>query len=141
MFGRIIPGLLADKLGKFNMMILTCLASTLLVLCLWLPARGTVPILLFAGLYGFTSGSFVSLGPALVAQLCDVREIGVRSGVMFLLVSFSALTGNPIAGALLGDRRDNFDALMTFCAVVMGLGTVLFLGGRWSLVKWKWAVV
>lgn len=123
------------------MMILTTGLSTILVLAIWLPARGNAAIIVFTALYGFTSGSFVSLGPALVAALCDVREIGVRSGVMFLLVSFSALTGNPIAGALLGDGRDNFDALMTFCAVVMGLGTVLFVASRWSLVGFKWAVV
>ena len=123
------------------MMILTTGLSTILVLALWLPSRGNAAIIVFAALYGFTSGSFVSLGPALVAQLCDVREIGVRSGVMFLLVSVSCLTGNPIAGALLGDGREDFVALMVFCAVVMGLGTTLFYASRWSLVGLKWAVV
>ncbi|KAL9026429.1 MAG: hypothetical protein Q9180_007483, partial [Flavoplaca navasiana] len=57
-FGRTIPGYIADKSGRFNTMIATSILSALLVLCLWLPARGNIPYILFAAFYGFSSGAF-----------------------------------------------------------------------------------
>ncbi|KAL8807126.1 MAG: hypothetical protein Q9200_004792, partial [Gallowayella weberi] len=75
-FGRTIPGYIADKTGRYNTMIATSFLSTILVLGLWLPARGNIPYILFAAFYGFSSGAFVSLAPALVAQISDIRAIG-----------------------------------------------------------------
>lgn len=42
-FGRTLPGFIADRLGRFNTMIFFSFLSTILVLALWLPARGNVP--------------------------------------------------------------------------------------------------
>ncbi len=81
-FGRTLPGFVADRLGRYNVMIVTSFLSTILVLALWLPARGNVPYILFAAFYGFSSGAFVSLAPALIAQISDIRQIGVRTGTM-----------------------------------------------------------
>lgn len=81
-FGRTLPGFVADRLGRYNVMIVTSFLSTILVLALWLPARGNVAYILFAAFYGFSSGAFVSLAPALIAQISDIRQIGVRTGTM-----------------------------------------------------------
>ncbi|KAF6219295.1 hypothetical protein HO133_005120 [Letharia lupina] len=40
------------------------------------------PYILFAAFYGFSSGAFVALAPALIAQISDIRQIGVRTGTM-----------------------------------------------------------
>ncbi|KAL8998459.1 MAG: hypothetical protein Q9169_002496 [Polycauliona sp. 2 TL-2023] len=136
-FGRTIPGYIADKSGRFNTMILTSILSALLVLCLWLPARGNVPYILFAAFYGFSSGAFVSLAPALVAQISDIRQIGVRTGSMFAVVSIAALVGNPIGGALVSREGGAYWALQVFCGVMMGAGSIIFVAARWSLVGWK----
>ncbi len=90
-FGRTLPGAIADKVGRFNVMIATTVLSTILVLALWLPARGNVPFIVFSALYGFTSGAFVSLAPAMIAQISDIRQLGVRTGSMFMVVAFAAL--------------------------------------------------
>ena len=80
-----------------------CTASFVVNLAIWLLARANAPIIVFAILYRFVSGSFVSLAPAMIAQITkDMRNIGTRIGSMFALVSFAALIGNLIAGALLG---------------------------------------
>ncbi|OJJ98031.1 hypothetical protein ASPACDRAFT_53556 [Aspergillus aculeatus ATCC 16872] len=121
--GRIIPPYLADLFGRFNLMILMTFLSVILVLGLWLPTHGNVPSICFSALYGFSSGTAVSLAPALVAQISEIREIGVRSGTYFFLVSFAALTGTPIAGALLPDPlHGSYLKLNVFCAVVMCSG-------------------
>lgn len=40
----------------------------------------------------------MSLAPALIAQISDIRQIGVRTGSMFMVVSVAALVGTPIGG-------------------------------------------
>ncbi|KAI4165067.1 MAG: hypothetical protein LQ342_001344 [Letrouitia transgressa] len=126
-------GYIADKTGRFNTMVVTSFLSTILVLGLWLPARGNVPYILFAAFYGFSSGAFVSLAPALVAQISDIRQIGVRTGSMFAVVSVAALVGNPIGGALVSEERGGYMHLQIFCGMMMLGGSVVFVAARWSL--------
>ncbi|BCS13231.1 hypothetical protein ALUC_51277S [Aspergillus luchuensis] len=136
--GRIIPPYLADVFGRFNLMILMTLASGILVLALWLPSTGNAPAIVFSALYGFTSGTVVSLAPALVAQISEIREIGVRSGTYFCIVSFAALTGTPIAGALLPDPLGgSYTKLFVFCAVVMLAGTGFYCTAKGRIVGWR----
>lgn len=118
-------------------MIATSFLSTILVLGLWLPARGNVPYILFAAFYGFSSGAFVSLAPALVAQISDIRQIGVRTGSMFAVISVAALVGNPIGGALVSNEGGNYRNLEIFCGIMMFAGSVVFSAARWSLAGWK----
>lgn len=99
-FGRIVPGIVADGFGRFNIMIITTLFSAIIVLGLWLPSASNAPIIVFCILYGFSSGAFVSMAPSLIAQISPIREIGLRSGTFFLCVALGGLTGNPIGGAL-----------------------------------------
>lgn len=136
-FGRTIPGYVADKLGRFNTMIATSFLSTILVLGLWLPARGNVPYILFAAFYGFSSGAFVSLAPALVAQISDIRQIGVRTGSMFAIISIAALVGTPIGGALVSNEGGDYLHLEIFCGIMMLAGSVVFLAARWVLAGSK----
>ncbi|PQE19424.1 monocarboxylate permease protein [Rutstroemia sp. NJR-2017a BBW] len=138
LFGRIIPGIIADKVGRFNIMILTTALSSIIVLALWLPSRGNVPILLFAGFYGFFSGAFVSLGPAVIGQISEIRQIGVRTGTVYLVVSVAALTGSPIAGALVSRKHGQFQYLQIFCGVTMVVGTTLFVAARAVKVGFAW---
>ncbi|KAE8380005.1 major facilitator superfamily domain-containing protein [Aspergillus bertholletiae] len=135
--GRLVPPYLADLFGRFNLMALTSLFSVIIVLGLWLPSRSNAPAIVFTSLYGFSSGAAVSLAPALVAQISDMREIGVRSGTYFCIVSFAALTGMPIAGALLPDPlHGSYLDLEIFCGVVMFGGVVLYLLARGRISGW-----
>lgn len=112
-------------------MIITSFFCAIIVVAIWLPGRGNAATLVFAALYGFGSGAFVSLGPALIAQISDLRQLGVRSGTFFALVSVAALTGTPIGGALVPDAlHGSYLNLQIFSAVVMFVGAVLFVGAR-----------
>jgi MFS family permease len=136
-FGRIFPGWAADKLGRYNIQIVMCTVSFVVNLALWLPARGNAPIIIFALLYGFASGTFVSLAPAIIAQITsDMRQIGTRTGSMFALVSVASLIGNPIAGALLGDDNDKYLYLQIFTGVAIAVATAIFVLSK-SLCKGK----
>ncbi|KAJ5532950.1 MFS transporter asaE [Penicillium frequentans] len=130
-FGRTLPGYLADRLGRFNVMIVFSFLSGILVLALWLPSRGNAPAIVFSALYGFSSGAFVSLAPALIAQISDLREVGIRNGTCFSIISFAALTGTPIGGALVPDvLTGSYTKLQIFAGVVMLAGATLFVVAR-----------
>ena len=137
----VLPGIAADKLGRFNTMIITTSFSAVLVLALWLPSKGNAPIIAFCILYGFSSGAFVSMGPSLIAQISPIREIGVRSGTFFLCVAFAGLTGNPIGGALVSQDNGSFLYLQVFCGLAMAVGSALYLASRWVQCGWKMVVI
>lgn len=122
-------------------MILTSIVSIILVLALWLPSRTNSTAIVFTVLYGFSSGSAVSLAPALVAQISEIREIGVRSGTYFAIAAFAALTGTPIAGALLPDPLGgSYLGLELFCAATMAVGVVLYILARGVVPHGGWRI-
>lgn len=78
LIGRWLPGWVADRIGRFNMLIIAlvlCLAS---ILGLWLPPTGaTSPgLTAFAVIFGIGAGSGISLVPVCVGQLCETRDYG-----------------------------------------------------------------
>ncbi|KAK7953556.1 hypothetical protein PG988_014250 [Apiospora saccharicola] len=100
--GRIAPGFLADRFGRFNcMMIITAFAG-LMTLALWIPGSTSAgTIIAYAVTFGFGSGGYVSVFPACVAQISRQDEIGTRTGLAQLINAFAALTGSPLGGALI----------------------------------------
>ncbi|RSL57785.1 hypothetical protein CEP54_008103 [Fusarium duplospermum] len=83
LFGRLTSGFLGDKIGRYNMFFLVCNVSGILILALWIPGTSNVAYILFAAFFGFFSGAYVSLWPALVAQISPPKEFGYRSGLLF----------------------------------------------------------
>lgn len=138
--GRILPGWLGDYVGRFNVMIVTTYITSVLVLALWIPSNTNALNIVFSALFGFTSGTFVSMVPAIVAQVTkDVRKIGVRNGSNFFVISLAALTGNPIAGVLVDrDSNGSYLYLQIFCGVTMLVGATFFLMARLAQVGWTW---
>ncbi|TVY31348.1 Riboflavin transporter, partial [Lachnellula subtilissima] len=101
-FGRWLPGFIADKIGRFNTAILAIILTVAAVLGVWLPVGNTKPgIIIFALLFGFASGSNISLTPVCVSQLCSIENYGRYYSTCFSIVSLGCLTGVPIAGKIL----------------------------------------
>lgn len=135
--GRTVPNALADKVGRFNMMILMSCFTTILILALWLPATGNAPIVVFAALFGIGSGAGIGLTPALCAQLSPITEIGVRTGTIFSIAAFAALTGSPIGGQIIADSHGSFRNAIVFGGVSCAIGTALFIVTRIKLAGVK----
>lgn len=88
-FGRIIPGYFADVCGPYDT--LTCMAILCLVsnACLWLPAGDSTPVLIIHCLvFGFASGSNISLTPVCISQLCKIENYGMYYASSYTIVSF-----------------------------------------------------
>ncbi|KAK9246637.1 major facilitator superfamily domain-containing protein [Lipomyces tetrasporus] len=136
-FGRVIPGILADKLGRFNTFIVCCTTAGVLILGLWLPATGHVPIIIFAAFFGFASGASISLMPALIAEISPLHEIATRIGAVSAFVSFATLSGLPISGAILRHDHNSFTGVAIFGGVTL-IGGCFFVGiARLVLSKGK----
>jgi len=114
-------------------MIVTTFLSAILVLALWIPATNAASTIAFSILFGFTSGTFVSMAPVLIQQLSSVAEIGMRIGTAFSVISLAALTGNPIAGALITRDAGGYLYLKVFCGLAMGVGCASLGAARWAL--------
>lgn len=128
----------ADKLGRFNTMIAVTTLSSVLTLAVWIPAAGSsAAIIVFTALFGFASGGFVSLMPTLVAQLSDIRQIGVRTGTAMAVMSFGGLTGSPIAGAIVQAQGGGYLGLQLFCGLCMAASVVLYVLARGVLVGFR----
>lgn len=86
--GRILPAMLSDRVGRFNILIPSAMLSGLFTLALWIPARNLPLVIVYAILYGASSGAFISVITPCVAQISDLREIGRRIGLLYTVISF-----------------------------------------------------
>ncbi|EHY53570.1 hypothetical protein HRR83_003779 [Exophiala dermatitidis] len=129
-FGRTLPGILGDKIGRFNVMTVFCTFTTILILAVWIPAKSNAGQIVFAPLFGFSSGAAIGLTPALIAQISPLKEIGVRTGAVFAAGSIGALTGSPIGGQLITRDNGGFLYLQLFGGCTCAVGCVFFLLAR-----------
>ena len=87
-FGRFLPGYLADWMGRFNTLIVTIALCLVCNACLWMPAGGSTPLLVvYCCLFGFASGSNISLTPVCIGQLCDTAQYGRYYATAYTVVS------------------------------------------------------
>ncbi|CBX97009.1 similar to MFS monocarboxylate transporter [Plenodomus lingam JN3] len=138
-FGRGLPGPIADQLGRFNVMILCSAVCTASVFGLWLRLGSSVAgIVVFAIVYGFFSGPAYSLTPVCVAQLCRTEEYASRYGTAYGVVSLATLAGVPLSGSILGaGGGGEYDGLIGFCGAMYAVSTVLFVVARGVSKGWK----
>ena len=135
--GRFLPGLLADKLGRFNVMIITSLICAILTFVLWLTAGdNTAAIIAYALFFGFWSGAAISLTPVCIFQVCETEDYGKRNGTTFTVVSIGTLTGVPIAGAIQQCDNGEYWGLIVFGGVLYLAGTVVFALARGACKGW-----
>lgn len=142
-FGRWAPGYMADLFGRFNTMIITVALCLISVLAVWLTgspgdgSRGIAQLVIFCVLFGFASGSNISLTPVCVGQLCGTEVFGRWYASLYTVVSFGCLTGIPIAGQLLATEGGKYTGLIGFVGACYGGGLICFIWARVLKVGWS----
>jgi MFS family permease len=101
-----------------------------LILALWIPAASSAAVIVFAVLFGFFSGAYASLGPALVAQISPIQDIGIRTGLFFAVSSIAGLVSGPVAGAILSNWDVGFLGVKIFAGVLCLAGAIFVLWAR-----------
>ncbi|KAJ2358598.1 hypothetical protein H4S01_006272, partial [Coemansia sp. RSA 2610] len=73
--GRIVIGLSADYIGPLNALLFSSALSTVAVLVFWLPFKSLGMLITSAIIFGFCSGSLVSLIPVITASLFGIKRL------------------------------------------------------------------
>ncbi|KAK5993109.1 MFS-type transporter [Cladobotryum mycophilum] len=124
--GRTVPNYVADRFGIINVFIPTSIVSSILMFC-FIPVKSPGALYAWTVLYGIAAAGIMSLLPAGLSVLTtDVGKLGTRIGMVFTIVSFSLLTGPPIAGAII-QGPGGYTGAKCFA------GASIFVGGMFLL--------
>lgn len=138
--GRLLPGYVADKIGRFNTLLIMIVFTLIWMLALWLPLGTTslAALYAFAALFGFGTGSWMALTPACVGQLCRADEFGRYYGSMYFIASLATLVCVPISGELVVTVGPA--PMVGFFCAILGLSLVSFLFSRWACIGRRWTL-
>ena len=133
-FGRIIPGLVADRIGSLNT-IIPCLLVTSILAFAWISVESFGTLVVFSIFYGFFSGAAVSLPPTIVASIVgDISKVGTWMGMCFTFSGLGLLVGNPIAGAIMGSG-EHFVRAQCYSGAMVMAGAFMVCGVRF--IFWR----
>lgn len=152
--GRWAPGYVADKLGRFNSMIAALALCAATTFTFWLPASILTPnpddptnatiikalIIVYAVIFGFASGSNISLTPVAVGQLCETNQYGTYYATCYTIVSFGTLTGIPIAGSLIQAADGHYWGVVVWTGLCYIISLGCFIWSRACNVGWQLGV-
>jgi MFS family permease len=124
-FGRVIPGVLADKFGRLNVFTIGGFATGIVIFC-FDKAESTAALVVYSIAVGFASGTIISGGTAALT-ICveNPQEFGTYLGMAMGCASIAALIGPPVNGALINQHgfaeMSYFSGSMTIVGGFIGL--------------------
>ncbi|KAL4973645.1 major facilitator superfamily domain-containing protein [Aspergillus desertorum] len=125
-FGRIIPGILADKFGRINAFSLGGLATGIVICCMN-EAKSNASLIAFSAIFGFWSGTVISGGSTAITTVPkNPQEFGAYLGMGIALCGCAVLIGPPVSGVLV-DHYGGFFELSIFSGVMCLAGGVIAL--------------
>ncbi|OJJ76878.1 hypothetical protein ASPBRDRAFT_49895 [Aspergillus brasiliensis CBS 101740] len=130
LFGRVLPGILADHYGHFNLCGTAALLSGVTALC-WTAAKSTGGLVVWCLAYGLTSGAIMSLQSACAAHLAPHELHGTAVGFLMGSVALTALFGTPISGQLVGSY--GYLALSMYAGASLVVGGLLIFVARFKV--------
>ncbi|KAK3312849.1 major facilitator superfamily domain-containing protein [Apodospora peruviana] len=129
LFGRVIPGVLADRFGPINVFGLAGIVTGVVLLCLN-TADSTAGLVVYSVVFGFTSGTIISGGSAAFTRCPrDPKDIGTYIGMGMGVGSIAILIGPPINGVLI-DRYGGFLQVSVFSGVMCLVGGFVAFGAK-----------
>ncbi|KAF9414761.1 hypothetical protein BGZ94_000287 [Podila epigama] len=122
--GRIALGFAADRMPKTIVVSICAWITAGSILIIWTLSKSFGVYMLFAIVYGFFAGGYVSLVPLVVSETFGSHQVSTVIGFMYAVSGVGMLSGAPIAGALLDATLPN----ITYIPVIMTAGGTLLLG-------------
>lgn len=138
--GRYIPAYISDKyLGRFNTAILTISGCVISSLLLWLPFGSSLKVLYaFASIYGFCSGSILTLSSVCCGQISRTDQFGKRYSTMYVVVSLAMLASIPIAGLIIGKGTlQDYNNFIVYAAMLCVGSICCYVASRHACVGFK----
>jgi MFS family permease len=127
--GRILPGIISDKLGRMNMSFFAGISTGILALC-WQACHSNAAIVVFAALFGFCSGAIISgMSVSLMSVPRDARNIGTYIGMGMGFAALATLAGPPASGAMV-NHYHGFKEVSIFSGVSCIVGSLLIIPAK-----------
>ncbi|KAK4462173.1 major facilitator superfamily domain-containing protein [Cladorrhinum samala] len=136
-FGRIVPNALADRFGSLNLLI-CCMTASAVLNYGWLGVGNMGGLVVYVLLYGAFTGGVVGLTPSVFTSLApDLRQVGTRMGMGFMVCGVAILIGTPIAGQILGadEQHARWSETRLYSALSLTVATAFYTASRYLL--WK----
>ncbi|EKD19316.1 uncharacterized protein L3040_009243 [Drepanopeziza brunnea f. sp. 'multigermtubi'] len=138
--GRVLPALLASRLGPLNLMIPLTFLSGVILFC-WASVHSYKDIIIFDVFYGFIMAAGQGmLPPSLGSMTKDRSKMGVRMGMVFTICGISLLIGQPLAGALIEANGGQYLYTQMYGGASMILGALFMFAARVRVAGWDLAV-
>ncbi|KAI0900683.1 MFS general substrate transporter [Annulohypoxylon nitens] len=133
-FGRVIPGILADKFGRLNIFAFGGFVTGIVILC-WDKAETTAALVVYSIAIGFSSGTIIS-GCSAAFTECpeDPRDLGSYIGMGMGVSSFAALIGPPVSGVLVS-KYGGYSQVSIWSGVTVLFGSIIVLAAKASTSK------
>lgn len=122
--GRVIGGMLSDKIGRINTLLAAFVIQAVNML-LFSVFDNFLLFTLGALLVGFSYGTLLSVFPSMTADLFGLKNYGTNYGIVFLGWGLSGVLAPVIADIVL-DLTGTFTLAYFICAAIMAV--CLFLG-------------
>jgi MFS family permease len=136
-FGRLVPNFIADRTGPLNILIPCTLCAGILCF-IWIAIDNHAGTIVFAVLYGFFSGTYVSVPPACVSMMTkDMSMIGTRLGMNFFFTGLGVLIGTPVAGAIITRQGGSYLGAQIFAGVAVFLAAICICAARIAFIGRK----
>ena len=120
--GRIVWGMISDKLGRKTSIIVMTATQGIFVFLFQYMAGNVYTLYLFAMLIGFNFGGNFALFPTITADTFGTKYVGQNYGWVFLAYAIGGIFG-PVLGGRLGDMG-NFPLAFTICGILCILAVV-----------------
>ncbi|KAK9325148.1 major facilitator superfamily domain-containing protein [Lipomyces orientalis] len=133
-FGRVLLGLISDKVNKFTLFSIITLIAGLVSAPFWYFSHSEATIIIVAVANGFFTGGILAMFTALVAEISPTEEVGTRIGAFSGVIAFAALASLPIAGAIVG-TDSNYNGLKIYGAVVLIAGAMIAASLSFRMAK------
>ena len=96
--GRIIWGIVSDKIGRKIAIFLMCLLQGIIMLLLYKFGGGATTFIIAAAIIGFNFGGNFALFPAATADFFGNKTVGKNYGFIFFAYGIAGIVGPQIAG-------------------------------------------
>lgn len=124
-FGRIMGGLLSDKVGRTRALLLVFLIQAVNMFAFSFYTE--IPTLIAgSALAGLAYGALFALFPAATADLFGLKNLGVNYGLVFTGWGVAGIIG-PIVGGLVADATGSYNISYITSAVMLVIGALLVL--------------
>lgn len=108
----------------------------------WLPFGHTTPgIVIFAALFGYSTGNNISITPVCVGRLCHTQHYGRYYATCYTIVSIACLIGIPIAGSIVEATNGEYWSLIVFTGLTQVLAFIAIYAAKVVSIGWNpWTI-